>query len=86
MKKDRGAELGDVDGPLGCSLALGVMAAEACSTCGGAPSHRSHPVDGAHSDGDVQRLRDEYYIKMQQLRNFQLGGPESLLEQTHSIP
>ena len=29
MPKDRGAEQGDVDGPLGCSLALGMVAAEA---------------------------------------------------------
>ena len=29
MPKDRGAEQGDVDGPLECSLALGMVAAEA---------------------------------------------------------
>ena len=29
MPKDRGAEHGDVDGPLECSLALGIVAAEA---------------------------------------------------------
>ena len=28
MPKDRGAEQGDVDGPLECSLAVGMMAAE----------------------------------------------------------
>ena len=28
MPKDRGAEQGDVDGPLECSLALGMVAAE----------------------------------------------------------
>ena len=43
MPKDRGAEQGDVDGPLECSLALGMVAAEtrgstAARASGGHPS------------------------------------------------
>ena len=37
------------------------------------------PWDGAYSDGDVQRLRDGYQSKMQQLQHFQPGGPEKLV-------
>ena len=50
MPKDRGAEQGDVDGPLESSLALSMVAAEARLHVAGQQSAGIVPWVGSHSD------------------------------------
>ena len=77
MPKDRGAEQGDVDGALECSLALGMVAAVARLRV---PEQQAEvPWVGAHDPADAERLQYEqrsgteyttFSCKMQQ------GGPD----------
>ena len=69
MPKDRGAEQGDADGPLECSLALGMMVTAA----------RTRPWIGAGDSLHERRLQDEQRDRVQRIENFQLGGPEKLI-------
>ena len=78
MPKDRGAEQGDVDGPLKCSLALGMVAAETRGRVAALQASGGLPWIGADDPSDVQRLQTEHAVRMHRLSNFQLGGPEKL--------
>ena len=69
MRKDRGAEQADVDGPLECSLALGMVAAQQASS--------NLPWIGVDDPSETQRLQAEHTAKMQRASNFQLGGHEN---------
>ena len=72
MPKDRGAEQGDVDGPSECSLALGMVAAEAQMCIATQRAARTLAWIGMGDSLHERRLRDEPY-------NFQFGGPEKLI-------
>ena len=78
MPKDRGAEQGDVDGPLECSLALGMVAAE---TRGRAAQQASGSLTwiGVDDLPETQRLQAEHAAKMLRISNAQWvnkGSPE----------
>ena len=75
MPKDRGAEQGDVDGPLECSLALGMVAAETRRRVAAQQASGSRPWIGVDDPSDVQRLQAEHAVRLQETANFQLGGP-----------
>ena len=77
MPKDRGAEQGDVDGPLECSLALGMVAAETRGRV--AALQASGGFSCADDPSDIQRLQAEHADRVQRVSNFQLGGPENLI-------
>ena len=72
----RGAEQGDVDGPLECSLALGMMAAETRMCMAAEQAAGSLPWIGATDDAELQQLRPDHATRLQESANFQLGGPE----------
>ena len=73
MPKYRGAEEGDVDGPLGCSLALGMVAAETrFEHC--CPASRTHPFVGTDNPVKEQRMQTEHICKMQHIQDYHLGG------------
>ena len=67
----------DVDGLLGCSLALGMVAAE---TRGRAAAHQATgklPWICVGDPADVLRLQADHAVRQQEAANFQLGGPEN---------
>ena len=76
MPKDRGAEQGDVDGPLEFSLALGMVAAEVRLNASAQQAARTLPWIG--TDNPVEeRLQAEHHSKnSEQIHDFQLGGSE----------
>ena len=76
MPKDRGAEQGDLDGPLECSLTLGMVAAEARLYVAVQQAARTLLWVGTHDPLDEERLQYEQHSRMQRVQNFQLGGPE----------
>ena len=76
MSKDRGAEQGDVDGPLECSLALGMVAAETRGRVLAQQASRSLPWIGCEDFSEAQRLQADHAVRLQETANFQLGGPE----------
>ena len=78
MPKDRGAEQGDVDGPLECSLALGMVAAETWRRVAAEQAAGSLPWISVNDPSEEQRLRADHATRMQESANFQLGGPKSL--------
>ena len=78
MPKERGAEQEDVDGPLACSLALGLVAAEARGRVVAQQASGSLPWIGVDDPSDLQRLQAEHAVRLQETANFQLGGPEKL--------
>ena len=78
MPKDRGAEQGDADGPLECSLALGMVAAETWGRVAARQASGSLPRIGVDDPSDVQRLQAERAVRLQETANVQLGGPEQL--------
>ena len=78
VPKGRGAEQGDVDGPFECSLALGMVAAEARGRVAAQQASGSLPWIGVDDPSDFQRLQAEHAVRMQRISNFQLGGPEKL--------
>ena len=57
MPKDRGAEQGDVDGPLECSLALGMVAAEARRRVAAQQAAGSLPCIGVDDSSEEDRLQ-----------------------------
>ena len=78
MLKDRGVEQGDVDGPLECSLALGMVAAEARGSVAARQAAGTLPWIGVNDFADEQRLQGDHAARLQEPANFQLGGPENL--------
>ena len=76
--KDRGTEQGDVDGLPECTLAVGMVAAEARSCVATQEAARTLPW----IDTDTHCTRSVYEMKrdrMQKIQNFQHGGPEKLI-------
>ena len=80
MPKDRGAEQGDVDGSFACSLALGMVPAEARVCVAVQQAARNLPWIGTRDSLHERRLQDEQRNRMQRIRNFQLGGVEKSLQ------
>ena len=78
MPKDRGTGQGDVDGPLECSLALGLVAAETRMCVATEQAVGSLPWIGVTDDVELQRLRADHATRLQESANFQFGGPEKL--------
>ena len=80
MPNDRGAEQGDVDGPLECGLAQEwrQQKREEAEPC----SMRRAPLPwiGANDPAQVHRLQADRAARLQESTNFQLGGPEKLAE------
>ena len=76
MSEGRGAEQGDVDGPLECSLALGMVEAETRGRVPAQQASRSLPWIGAEDLSEAQRLQADHAVRLQETANFQLGGPE----------
>ena len=60
MPKDRGAEQGDVDGPLECSIALGTVDAETCGRVAAKQASGSFPWIGVDDPSQTQRPHAEY--------------------------
>ena len=85
MPKDRGAEHGDVDGPLERSFALGVVAAETRRRVAVVQAAGSLPWIGVDDASETQRLQAEHAAKLQRVYNFQLGGPENSQELTTHV-
>ena len=67
---------GDVDGPLACSLALGLVAAEARMCIAARQAAGTLPLIGATDDAELQQLRADHLTRLQESANFLLGGPE----------
>ena len=82
MPKDRGAEQGDVDGPLECSLALGMEAAETRERVAAQQASGTLLWIGVDGPSDVQRWQAEDAVKLQETANFQLGARKSSPETT----
>ena len=78
MPKDRGAEQGDVDGPLECSLALGMVAAETRGSIAARQAAGTLPWIGVNDPAEEQRRLVDHAARLQESANFQLGGPEKL--------
>ena len=78
MPKDRGAEQGDVDGPLECGLALGMVAAETRTRVAAQQAAGNLPWFGVDDPSEVQGLQTYSAERMQKISNFPLGGPEKL--------
>ena len=68
---------GNVDGPLECSLALGMFAVETRGRAAAQQASGSLPWIGV-DDPSVQRLQAEHTANFQMVTNFQLGGPEKV--------
>ena len=79
MPKGRGAEQGDVDGPLECSLPLGMVASKARLHEAEQQAAGTLPWVGAHDSADAERLQGEQCGRMHLIQNFRLGGPEQLI-------
>ena len=77
--KDRGAEQGDVYGPLKCSLALVTEAAETRLRIAEHQAAGTFRWIGTHDPADAERLPDGQRSRMHRIRNFQLGGLEKLI-------
>ena len=73
MPKDRGAEQGDVIGPLECSLIL--VAAETRGRVAAQQVTGNLPWIGVDDSSEMQRLQAEHTANMHGISNFQLGGP-----------
>ena len=78
MPKDRGAEQGDVHGSLECSLALGMVAAEARGSIAARQAAGTFPFVGVNDSAEEQRLQADHAARLQESANFQLGGPAKL--------
>ena len=73
---DRVAEHVDVDGPLECSLALGMVAAETRRSIATRQAAGTLPWFGVNDTAEEQRLQAGQTATLQASANFQLGGPE----------
>ena len=76
MPKNRGAEQGDVDGPLECSLASGMVAAETRGRIAARQAAGGFPWIGVNDTSEQQRLRADHATRLQESANFQLGDLE----------
>ena len=77
MPKDRGAEQGDEDGPLECSLALGMVAAETRGRVAAQQASGSNPWIGVDDPSEPPpRLQADHAVRLEETANFQLGGAE----------
>ena len=70
MPKDRGAEQVDVDGPLECSPALGMVAAETRGRVAAQQASGSLLWIGVDHPSELQRLQADHAVRLQ--RNCQL--------------
>ena len=61
-----------------CSLALGMVAAEAHGRVAAQQASGSLPWIGVDDPSDLQRLQAEHAARLQETAIFQLGGPEQL--------
>ena len=87
MPKDRGAEQGDVGGPLECSLALGMVAAEARGSIAAPQAAGTLLWIGVNDSAEEQRLQADHAARLQESANFQLVGTEKLTgAQRHRSP
>ena len=78
MPKDRGAEQGDVDGLLECSVASGMVAAETPGRTAARQASGSLPWIGVVDASEEQRLQADHATRVQETVNFQLGSQEKL--------
>ena len=78
MPKDGGAEQGDVDGPVECSLALEMVAAETRGSIAARQAAGTLRWIGVNDPAEGRRLQTETPARMQKSANFQLGVPEKL--------
>ena len=78
MPKDRGGGQGDVAGPLECSLALGIVAAETRERVPVQQASGSLLCIGVDDPSGIPRVQAEHTAKLQRVSNYQLGGPEKL--------
>ena len=76
MSKDRGAEQGDVDGPLECCLALGLVAAEVRGNILARQAAGTLTQIGVNDPAEVQRLQADCAARVQESANFQPDGPD----------
>ena len=76
MPKDRGAEQGDVDGPLECSLALGMVAARGRIAARQAAG--TLPWNGVNDSAEEQQLQADHAGRLLESEDFKLGGPEKI--------
>ena len=73
--RSRSRKKGYIDGPWECSLALGVVAAEARSHVAGHLTAGIVPGVGASSIEEMRRTQDKYQSTMHLLQHFQPGEP-----------
>ena len=78
MPKDRGAEQGDVDGLLECSVTSGMVAAETPGRTAARQASGSLPWTGVDDASEEQRLQADHATRVQETVNFQLGSQEKL--------
>ena len=78
MPQDRGAEQGDVDEQLKCSLAFGMVAAETRGSIAARQAAGTLPCIGVNDPSEEQRLQADHAARLQESGNFQLGSPEKL--------
>ena len=79
MPKDRGAEQGDVDGTLECSLASGMVAAETRGIVAARQAAGTFSWIGVDDPAEEQGLQADHAARVLESANFQLGGPEKLI-------
>ena len=86
MPKDHGVEQGDVNGPLECSLAPGMVVAEVRLCFAAKQAARTLSCIGTRDSLHERQLQDEQHNRMQQIRSFQLVGSGNFAEpMTHDI-
>ena len=71
MPKDRGAVQGDVDRPLECSLALGMVAADTQGSIAARQAAGTLPWIGVNDPAVQQRLQADHAARLQESANFQ---------------
>ena len=79
MPKDRGAEQGDVDGPLECSLAQGMVPAETRGSIAARQAAGTLPWSGVNDFAEGQRLHADRSARLQESANFQVAQKSSLV-------
>ena len=80
MPEDRGAEQGDVDGPLECSLALGMVAAEARLHVAVQEAARTLPWIDTNDSVEEHRLQAETMTRCSGSKTFSSVVQENILE------
>ena len=77
MPKDRGAEQGDVDGPVECRLALGTVAAQARGNIAARQAAGTLPWIGVNDPVEVQRLKADNAARVQRVSQLSACWPRS---------